>query len=133
MFVKANLYKTQRLISDMVKEEKVGTNDSGVVSVIFGILSIVSILFTPFAIFAPLTCLIFAVLGLIFGVIQHKKSKNKWATAGIILSTIGIISNIIIAIFVFKILTNFAAQVQQQIQQAQQMQQLQQEAFSQYA
>jgi predicted PurR-regulated permease PerM len=117
----------------MAKEEKIRDNDSGVVSLIFGILSIVSVLFTTFAIFAPLACLIFAILGLIFGIVQNKKSKNKWATAGIVLSAIGLISNIIIAIFVFKVLTNFAIQVQQQIQQAQQLQQFQQEAFSQYA
>jgi len=117
----------------MVKGEKVKSNDSGVVSLIFGILSIVSILFTTFAFFAPLAGLIFAVLSLIFGINQNKISKNKWATAGIILSIIGIISNIFVGILTYNILTNFAAQVQQQIQQAQQLQQLQQEALTQYA
>ena len=64
-------------------------NSSGISSFILGIVGFVfSILIAP--------GIILGALGLIFGIVQTKKSKNKWATAGIILSVIAIIISLFV-------------------------------------
>ena len=64
-------------------------NSSGITSFILGLIGTVfSILIAP--------GIILGILGLIFGIVQTKKSKNKWGIAGIILSILAII----IALFV---------------------------------
>ena len=69
----------------MSKEEVKSTNnDFGVASLILGILSL--ILF-----FTILPSIVLGILGVIFGVMQRKRQKTKWALAGIILSVLGII------------------------------------------
>jgi len=74
----------------MSKEEVKSTNnDFGIASLILGILSL--ILF-----FTMLPSLILGILGIIFGVIQRKRHKTKWALTGIILSVLGIILSLVI-------------------------------------
>ena len=69
----------------MVKEEiKSSNNNFGVASFILGILSIV--LF-----FTIIPGIILGILGIVFGFIQRKKSKNNWAIWGIILSILGLV------------------------------------------
>jgi ABC-type multidrug transport system permease subunit len=73
----------------MPKEEKVD-NDFGVASLVLGILS------TAFS-FLILPPLIIGVCGIVFGSMQVKKAKNRWAIWGIALSALGIL----IAAFIF--------------------------------
>ncbi len=68
-------------------------NESGIVSVIFGIMSVV---------IASGVGIVFGVIGLVFGAIQNKKNPNTWSKAGMILSTIGIVLGIIVIIFFVK-------------------------------
>jgi len=69
----------------MSKEEvKSINNDFGIASLILGILSL--ILF-----FTILPSIVLGILGIIFGTMQRKRQKTKWALAGIILSVLGII------------------------------------------
>ena len=74
----------------MSKEEVKSTNnDFGIASLILGILSLV--LF-----FTILPSIVLGILGIIFGVIQRKRHKTKWALTGIILSVLGIILSLVI-------------------------------------
>lgn len=69
----------------MTKEEMTSSNnDFGIAALVFGVLSIV--LF-----FTVIPSIVLGILALIFGFVQRKKAKNKWALTGIILSIIGII------------------------------------------
>ncbi len=84
----------------MKKEETTSlSNNFGLASVILGIISIT--LF--FTIFIPL---LLGILGLIFGLIQRKKSKNKWGLWGIILSTLGIILGLLMIWLVYTWISN---------------------------
>jgi disulfide bond formation protein DsbB len=69
-----------------------GGNSFGIASVILGILS--TVLF-----FTILPSIILGVTGIIFGLIQRKRSKNNWAIYGIVMSIIGIILSILIFIY----------------------------------
>ena len=73
------------------------SNSCGIVSVILGILSLVF----PFTvlIFGFASSFVLSITGIIFGVLQYRCDKNKWATWGIILNAIALILSIIIAIW----------------------------------
>jgi uncharacterized membrane protein YqjE len=87
----------------MKKEENCCDNSFGVASVVLGIIGAVSgILVLPGLI---------ALMGLIFGIIQYKRAKNKWAIWGIVLSAIGLL----IAIGVLWQITTALSQFQQTI------------------
>ncbi|MCX8159048.1 MAG: DUF4190 domain-containing protein [Candidatus Pacearchaeota archaeon] len=58
-------------------------NSFGIASVILGIVGLVMSVFV-----FPI---IISIVGLIFGIVQYKKSKNKWAIWGIVISILGII------------------------------------------
>jgi hypothetical protein len=73
-----------------MEKEGSKTNNLGVASVIFGVLSII------FSIGINVHGIVLGIIGLIFAVIQKKKFKNSWSKAGIILSIIGIVINIAI-------------------------------------
>jgi uncharacterized BrkB/YihY/UPF0761 family membrane protein len=91
----------------MKKEEtKLSSNNFGIASVILGILSIVLSLIIFIG-------LIIGALGLIFGLIQRKKSKNKWSLWGIILSVIGIIIGILFIWAIFSWISSTQQIVQQ--------------------
>ena len=77
----------------MKKEDKSMNNNFGLLSVTFGIMSIVCAigLITGFV-----AGLIFGVLALIFGIKQSRLMKNNWSKWGISLSVIGIIINIVV-------------------------------------
>ena len=96
-------------------------NAFGILSVTFGILSIVLSLTLILGSFAGAAL---GILGLIFGIVEYKKSKNKWATWGIILSVVGIVTAIIFITVIISALTEIFAQLQDpevlaQIQNAQ--------------
>lgn len=78
-------------------------NSFGVTSVVLGILSITSLVLFPFG---WLSSVILGVLGLIFGIVQFKSLKNKWAIAGIILSIIGIVFAIIVYFWMLSLANN---------------------------
>lgn len=77
----------------MKKEEQSedNSNSFGIAAVVFGILSI-----TLF--FTGIPSAIFGIIGIVFALRQRKKSKNKWAKAGLILSVIGLVLSIILII-----------------------------------
>lgn len=71
----------------MKKEGCECTNSFGIASVVLGLVgSVFGVLVLPG---------ILSILGLIFGILQYKKEKNKWAIWGIVLSVLGIIISII--------------------------------------
>src|SRR3989344_6372147 len=86
-FFCSNIYKIETLKAFMVKE--VG-NSFGVVSFVFGVLSVLFILtFTGF-----IAGLVLGVLALTFGLVQRSKMKTRWANWGIALGLIGLVLNI---------------------------------------
>lgn len=92
-----------------MKKEECCCDNSGVVSTIFGILSIV----LAFSVIAGFGAgLILGIIGLIFGIISYRKTKSKWALWGIILSILGIISSILSAVWFVNALVNLAEQLQ---------------------
>lgn|GEM_PF-2917127 len=105
------------------------SNNSGLVSVIFGILGLLSIILTIFALTAPIFGLILSVLGLVFGLVQSKTHKNNWSKAGIIISIIGIILNGVVLIIEFQFLSRLIEEAKPAMEAARQ----QQELLSQYA
>lgn len=84
-------------------------NSSGVASVILGILSIVFGL-TVFV--GTLAGLVTGFIGMFFAISQIRSNKNKWSTAGLILSIVGILFNIVVII----LLVSLIFQVIQQLQ-----------------
>ncbi len=82
----------------MAKEVYERDNSFGVAGVVLGVMSILSV---------SAMGIVTGVVGLVFSIMQNKKGKNKWSTAGIALNIIGIILGIIAIIF----LVNFASQV----------------------
>jgi hypothetical protein len=72
----------------MKKEEACCNNNFGLASVILGIVGLVgSIVVIP---------AILSIISLIFGIIQYRRAKNKWAIWGIALSIAGIIIAVIV-------------------------------------
>ncbi len=88
----------------MQKEVSNQANNFGLASVIFGIISLM------FVLGINLHGTAFAVVGLVFALIQRNKSNNKWAFWGIILNLAGIVINL--AVFVW-ILTTVARKLQE--------------------
>ena len=79
-------------------------NSFGIVGVVFGILSILSLSVVGIAM---------GIVGLIFGLRQHKLARNKWSQVGIILNIIGIILGIIAVIFLVNYAQDYLAQITQ--------------------
>ena len=52
------------------------------------------------------------IIGLIFGIVSYRKTKNKWALWGVILCILGIISSILSAVWFVNALVNLAEQLQ---------------------
>ncbi len=88
----------------MKKEECSCNNGFGIASVVLGIVgSVFGVLVFP---------VIVSIIGLIFGIIQWKKTKNKWATWGIILSILGILISLIIIWQIVSLLNNMQTVLQ---------------------
>ena len=66
-------------------EEQKKTNGMAVASLVMGILSLASILFSVFAWIG----LIFGILAIIFGVVANKAGKDGKATAGLVMGIVG--------------------------------------------
>jgi len=79
-------------------------NSFGIAAVILGILSVL----TFFTIIFPI---ILGILGLIFALIQRKRNNNRWATAGIVLSIIGIILGVVLGFIAVKAVTEITMKV----------------------
>jgi uncharacterized membrane protein len=82
--------------------QKASDNSCGVVGVVFGILSIVSL---------SVGGVVMGVIGLIFSMKQKNKMPNKWSKAGTILSWIGIIIGIIAVVFLFRYANDYVSQL----------------------
>lgn len=92
----------------MKKEgEECCNNSSGVASVVLGIIGLVA----SVAVFP----VVLSITALVFGIVQYKTAKNKWAVAGIVLSVLGII----IAALVFWKFFTYTRQFTQLIQDCQ--------------
>jgi len=74
---------------------KEGDNSFGVLSVAFGILSIVLPVVALLG-FGFVGGISLGVLGLIFGIVQRKKVKNSWSMWGIILSIVGLLVSLFV-------------------------------------
>ena len=90
--------------------EKKSDNSSGIISVILGILSIVLGIGVIFGSFAGL---ILGVISLFFAINQKKNNSNKWSKAGMVLSIIGIVINLLIFVLLITVLTKIAMQIQE--------------------
>lgn len=81
----------------MTKEDSLD-NSFGVASLVFGVLSIL----LSFLVIPGLVC---GILGLTFGIIQLRKSKNKWGIWGVVLSSIGLILGVLVIYAIMAILS----------------------------
>ena len=86
-------------------------NSFGVLSVLFGILSIIFSL--GLLIPAPIAGIIFGILGIIFSFQQKKRYKNSWSGAGLWLSIIGLVINVLLLIWIVKFINDLAAKLQE--------------------
>lgn len=85
------------------------SNAFGILSVAFGIISIV----LPFPMFFNfLPSIILGILGIIFAIIQIKSNKNNWAIAGLILSLLGTIIGITLAVLTTQLAKEFITQME---------------------
>ena len=89
---------------EVVKRSVSGDNSSGIVGVVFGILSLLTL---------SVPGVVMGIVGLLFSLKQNKVMKNKWSKAGIILNILGIILGIIAIIFLYNFAINYLAQLQQ--------------------
>ena len=88
----------------MAKEESMKDNSFGVVSVVFGIFSVL---------IGSLGSVVLGLIGLLFGIKQRRIHRNKWSKWGINLSLIGIVVGIISTILIAKYGADFISQFQQ--------------------
>jgi len=86
---------------------KEGDNGFGIASVVLGILSV------TFSVLIPFQGVFLGVIGLIFALIQRKKSNNKWASWGVILSAVGIMLSIVILYLLLSIYPDLISQLQE--------------------
>ena len=106
----------------MDKKELKEDGSPGVVSFIFGVLSLI---FAVGVILGAPAGIFLSILGIIFSIVQFRRGKNTWAIWGLIFSIIGLIINTIILIWIIQLINNYIIpSFQQAIQQAQQLQQL---------
>lgn len=76
-----------------MKKEEMRDNSFGIVGVVFGILSVLSI---------SAVGVVLGAVGLVFSIVQNKRFKEKWGRAGIILNVIGIVLGIVAIILYIK-------------------------------
>jgi len=86
------------------------TNSAGIAAVILGLVSIV---FVFSAIIGFLGGIVLGIAGLIFGIIQVRKARNKWAIWGIILSIIGIGLSLLALVWISVIVAEVTRQFQE--------------------
>jgi uncharacterized membrane protein YozB (DUF420 family) len=79
------------------------SNNAGIVSVVFGILSLLAL---------GLGGMILGLIGLIFGMNQKKNNSNKWSSWGIWLNILGIVLGILVAYLLVNYLPDLLAQYQ---------------------
>lgn len=75
-----------------MKKDGESGNEFGLLSVVFGVLSIVSL---------SAAGIVMGILAVIFAYQQNKRDANKWSKAGKILGIIGIVLGIIMLIVVY--------------------------------
>lgn len=133
IFLIITFIKPISLFMSMAKEVST-TNNSGVFALTSAVLSIVlPISAMPFGFIGGV---IFAVLGLVFGIRQTIYSKNSWATAAIIFSVIGLLLNAFVVyqlIILVNYVQSYVSQYSSQLAQASNLAQQVQGAAAQYA
>lgn len=87
-----------------MKKEASGNSNLGIVGVVFGILSIISL---------SAAGVLMGAVGLGFSIAQNKRERNGWGKAGMILNIIGIILGIVATIFLVKFFGDYVSQFQQ--------------------
>jgi len=89
----------------MVKKEGVssGDNSFGIVSVVFGTLSILSLSVGGIAM---------GIIGLLFALKAKKRANNKWAKWGFWLSVTGIVLGVLAIYFLVNYLSGYLGQIQ---------------------
>lgn len=88
---------------EVQKQVRDFSNASGIVGVVFGILSIV---------FTLNNGIVLGIIGLAFSLVQNKRMRNRWSRAGIVLNIIGIILGVVFIIIALTVLPNYLAQLQ---------------------
>jgi len=83
------------------------SNNSGLASLIFGTLSVLSIFLILFAFLAPIPGFIMGILAIAFAISQNKKEKNKWSKWGLILGIIGLVLNALLLFFILSAVAGF--------------------------
>lgn len=101
---KENVYKRKMFRGFMKKE--MSDNSSGVVGVVFGILSLFSL---------GIGGMVLGVVGLLFSIKQKKIEANKWSTWGFGLSVAGIVLGAIATYIVYHYYTGALGQVSQSL------------------
>ena len=91
------------MIKKEVSKTTTGENGAGIVGVVFGILSVVSL---------SVGGIVLGIIGLIFSFKQKKAAANKWSKAGIILNIIGIILGVLAIYFLVNYASSYLAQLQ---------------------
>ncbi len=76
-----------------MKKEEMRDNSFGIVGVVFGILSVLSV---------SAVGVVLGAVGLVFSIVQNKRFKEKWGKAGIILNAIGIVLGIVAIVLYIK-------------------------------
>lgn len=91
------------------KEDKKRNPEAyGVVGLTLGIVSIITLIFSPFM------GILLSIIGFIFCIKQQKKERTKAARIGIILNVIGLVLNIAMIIVNYLWLTPYLNQIYQQ-------------------
>jgi hypothetical protein len=91
-----------------MKKEECCNNNFGLLSVAFGVLSI---LFSISVMFGFSGGAILGILALIFSIIQFRRDRNAWAITGMILAIVGIIASILIGVLTYNLVMNALADV----------------------
>lgn len=100
-------------------------NSCGVVSVVLGIMSLVTFLI-------PVLALILAIIGIVFAFCQKKQNNNSWVTAGMWLNGIAIIVGVAWNIFYIKGILEYVQLIQQSGQLGQSAGALESGAYANY-
>jgi asparagine N-glycosylation enzyme membrane subunit Stt3 len=95
-----------------MKKEECCNNNFGMLSVVFGVLSV---LFSVTVMFGFSGGMVLAILALIFSIIQIRREKNSWAITGLILAIVGVIASIVVGIFTYQVVMNALASVSSQM------------------
>lgn len=94
-----------------MQKDGASANNFGLMSVIFGISGLVLSLTIP--LFGTVSGIVFAILGIVFGVIQLRRNKNSWTITGLIISGVALVVSVVLLFLVISGLVEFVRQIQE--------------------